>query len=30
MKNLKQILVLGLLAVISIGVWLWAGMQGKT
>ncbi len=30
MKNLKQILVLGLLAVISIGVGLWAGMQGKT
>jgi protein SCO1/2 len=30
MKNLKQILILGLLAAVSIGVGLWAGMQGNT
>lgn len=29
MKNLKQILILGLLAALSIGIGLWAGMQGK-
>jgi protein SCO1/2 len=29
MKNLKQILILGALAVLSIGIGLWAGMQGK-
>ena len=29
MKNLKQTLTLGLLAAISIGIGLWAGMQGK-
>jgi protein SCO1/2 len=29
MKNPKQILVLGLLAALSIGIGLWAGMQGK-
>jgi len=30
MNNLKQILVLGLLAAVSIGIGLWAGMQGKS
>ena len=29
MKNLKQILILGVLAVASIAIGLWAGMQGK-
>ena len=29
MKNLKQVLILGLLAALSIGIGLWAGMQGK-
>lgn len=29
MKNLKQILILGSLAAVSIGIGLWAGMQGK-
>ena len=29
MKNPKQILTLGLLAVVSIGIGLWAGMQGS-
>lgn len=29
MNNSKQILILGLLAVVSIGIGLWAGMQGK-
>ena len=29
MKNLKQILVLGVLAAVSIGVGIWAGMQGN-
>ena len=28
MQNVKQILILGLLAVVSIGIGLWAGMQG--
>ena len=30
MKNLKHILILGLLAALSIGIGLWAGMQGKS
>ena len=29
MKNLRQVAVLGLLAAVSIGVGLWAGMQGQ-
>ncbi len=29
MKNRKQILLLGLLAVLSIGIGLWAGLQGQ-
>ena len=29
MKNLKQILILGVLAVTSIAIGLWAGMQGR-
>jgi protein SCO1/2 len=30
MKNIKQPLILGLLAAISIGIGLWAGMQGES
>lgn len=29
MKNLRQIVILGVLAAASIGIGLWAGMQGK-
>lgn len=29
MKNPKQILILGLLAAVSVGIGLWAGMQGQ-
>lgn len=30
MKNLRQIVILGVLAAASIGIGLWAGMQGKS
>ena len=30
MKNLKQPLILGLLAAVSIGIGLWAGMQSES
>ncbi len=30
MKNVRQILILGLLAIVSIGIGLWAGMQGSS
>jgi protein SCO1/2 len=30
MKNLRQIIILGVLAAASIGIGLWAGMQGKS
>jgi protein SCO1/2 len=30
MKNLKQIVILGFLAALSIGIGLWAGIQGKS
>ena len=30
MKNMKQILILGILAAFSIGIGLWAGMQGES
>jgi protein SCO1/2 len=30
MKNMKQILILGILAAVSIGIGLWAGMQGES
>jgi len=30
MKNLKQLLILGLLAIVSVGIGIWAGMQGDS